>query len=48
MTWLWGFLVALWVIILICGLIVLADVWTYRGLQRRLREERRRQEEEQT
>ena len=44
MTWLWAFLVALGVTILICGLIVLADVLTYRDLQRRLREERRRWE----
>jgi len=46
MTWLWGFLVALGVALLICGLIVLADVLTYRDLQRRLREERRRRGEE--
>ncbi len=46
MTRLWGFLFCLGVTILICGLIMLPDVWTYLDLQRRLREKRRMREAE--
>ena len=42
MNWLLVFLFGLGVALLICGLIVLPDVWTYLDVQRRLRENRRR------